>query len=171
MWPDLFHYILFALFPAALAYAAISDLLTLTIPNRLVLAIVVVFVLLAPFAGIGWGGFALHLAAGGIVLVLGFACFAFGWIGGGDAKFAAAIALFLGMENALVFVGLASVLGGGLTFLLLGFRQAPVPALIIRQPWVQRLHSPATGVPYGIALAAAAALIYPHSVWAGVALG
>jgi prepilin peptidase CpaA len=170
MWSDLVHYTLFALFPAALAYAAISDLLTLTIPNRLVLAMVAVFVVLAPFAGIGWGGFALHLLAGGIVLALGFVCFAFGWIGGGDAKFAAAIALFLGMENALLFVGLASILGGGLTLLLLGFRQTAVPGPIIRQPWVQRLHSSATGVPYGIALAAAAALIYPHSIWAGVAL-
>jgi prepilin peptidase CpaA len=62
-------------------------------------------------------------------------------------------------------------LGGGLTLLLLGFRQTPVPAFIYRQPWVQRLHSANTGVPYGIALSAAAALIYPHSIWAGIALG
>jgi prepilin peptidase CpaA len=168
---ELVHYLLFALFPAALAYAAISDLLTQTIPNRLVLAIVALFVVLAPFSGMGWGDGGLHLVAGLSVLVLGFVCFAFGWIGGGDAKLAAAIALFLGPWNAVLFVGLASVLGGGLTLALLGFRQTPVPAFIIREPWVQRLHSTDTGVPYGVALAIAAAIIYPQTIWAGIGLG
>ena len=165
------HYLLFALFPAALAYAAASDLLTLTIPNRLVLAIAILFVVMAPVAGIGWSDFGMHIVAGAIVLALGFACFAFGWIGGGDAKLAAVIALFLGAQDAIEFVGLASIFGGVLTLALLGFRQVPVPAFIIRQPWVQRLHDRNTGVPYGIALAVAALAIYPHSVWAGIALG
>jgi prepilin peptidase CpaA len=168
---DIVYYLLFALFPAALAYAAVSDLLTLTIPNRLVIAIGVLFVALAPLTGMSWADFGLHFVAGGIVLVLGFVCFAFGWIGGGDAKLAAAIALFLGIENALGFIGLASVLGGVLTLVLIGFRQRVVPAFIIRQPWVQRLHDRSTGVPYGIALAAAAALIYPQSVWAQLVIG
>src|SRR5882757_1334498 len=86
---QLVHYILFALFPAALAYAAASDLLTMTIPNRLVLAVAVLFVVLAPLSGMGWPAFGMHFAAGAGVLVLGFACFALGWIGGGDAKLAA----------------------------------------------------------------------------------
>ena len=165
------HYLLFALFPAALAYAAASDLLTLTIPNRLVLAIALLFVVLWPLSGQGWADFGMHFLAGVAVLVLGFACFAFGWIGGGDAKLAAVIALFLGAENAIEFVGLASIFGGVLTVALLGFRRVPVPAFIIRQPWVQRLHDRETGVPYGIALAVAALAIYPHSVWMGIAVG
>src|SRR5262245_25451985 len=158
MSPEFIHYLLFALFPAALAWAAISDLLTQTIPNRLVLGVAVLFVVLAPFSGMGWGDFAWHLAAGAGVLVLGFLCFAFGWIGGGDAKFAAVIALFLGAGHTLAFVGLASLAGGALTLALLAFRQAPVPA-VIRQPWVERLHNANGGVPYGIALAIGAALI------------
>jgi prepilin peptidase CpaA len=31
--------------------------------------------------------------------------------------------------------------------------------------WVERLHRPEGGVPYGIALAAAALLIYPYTAW------
>ena len=62
------HYLLFALFPAAVAYAAVSDLLTLTIPNRLVLAIAVLFIVLAPIAGVGWADFGMHIVAGGVVL-------------------------------------------------------------------------------------------------------
>ena len=68
--------------------------------------------------------------------------------------------------DVLAYVAYASLLGGVLTLGLLSFRQMPVPAAIFRQPWVQRLHDSATGVPYGIALAGAAAIIYPHSVWA-----
>jgi prepilin peptidase CpaA len=170
MPPDLVHYFLFALFPVALAWAAISDLLTQTIPNRLVLGVAALFLVLAPFSGMGWADFGLHLVAGAAVLVVGFACFAFGWIGGGDAKLAAVIALFLGLGHALPFIGVASLVGGALTLTLLGFRRAPVPAFI-RQPWVERLHSANTGVPYGIALAIAAAIIYPHTIWAGIGLG
>jgi prepilin peptidase CpaA len=33
------------------------------------------------------------------------------------------------------------------------------------QAWVDRLHRKDAGVPYGIALAAAALLIYPYTVW------
>jgi prepilin peptidase CpaA len=167
----LVHLILFALFPLALAYAALSDLLTLTIPNALVLGIIAAFVVLAPMVGMSWQDFGTHFAAGAAVLILGFACFAFGWIGGGDAKLAASIALFLGAGETLGFVAMASVFGGILTIALLGFRTVPVPDMIIRQPWVQRLHSANTGVPYGIALAAAAAVIYPQSVWVQLIAG
>ena len=36
---------------------------------------------------------------------------------------------------------------------------------MIRQPWIQRLHDKGAGVPYGIALAAAALLVYPQTQW------
>jgi len=35
--------------------------------------------------------------------------------------------------------------------------------------WVERLHRPGGGVPYGIALAAAALFIYPYTAWMQVA--
>jgi prepilin peptidase CpaA len=33
------------------------------------------------------------------------------------------------------------------------------------QEWLVRLHDSRTGVPYGIALAAAALVIYPNTAW------
>ena len=168
---DIVNYTLFALFPVAMAYAAASDLLTMIIPNRLVLALLAAFLVLAPLTGMSWQAFALHWAAGGAVLVIAFVCFAMGWIGGGDAKLAAVIALWLGWGDAVTFIGVASVFGGVLTILLLAFRRAVVPVFIIRQPWVQRLHDEGTGVPYGIALAAAGLTIYPHSVWMQLLIG
>jgi prepilin peptidase CpaA len=168
---EILGYSLFAMFGFAMAYAAVSDLLTLTIPNRLILALVGLFMALWWATGMSWVDFALHWAAGGLVLVVAFFCFAMGWVGGGDAKLAAAIALWLGWGDAVMFVGLASVYGGVLTLLLLAFRHTVVPVFAIRQPWVQRLHDEKTGVPYGIALAAAGLTLYPDSVWMKLAIG
>jgi prepilin peptidase CpaA len=91
--------------------------------------------------------------------------FAAGWIGGGDAKLAAATALWLGFEHLTTYLLYASLMGGALTLLLLRYRREPMPGLLVRQEWAVHLHSPSTGVPYGIALAAAALLLYPQSVF------
>lgn len=171
MAAEIVRYALFAAFPVAMAFAAASDLLTMTISNRLTVGLVAAFVVLAPFTGMNWHDFAMHWAAGGGVLALAFFCFAMNWIGGGDAKLASVVALWLGLANTVEFIVLASLFGGGLTLLLLAFRRAVVPVFIIRQPWVQRLHDQRAGVPYGIALAAAGLATYPHSVWMQVAVG
>jgi prepilin peptidase CpaA len=54
---------------------------------------------------------------------------------------------------------------------VLAFRRAVLPAFVVRQPWVARLHHEKTGVPYGMALAAAGLTIYPHTVWMALAAG
>ena len=41
----------------------------------------------------------------------------------------------------------------------------PLPALLAGQDWVERLHQKDAGVPYGIALAAAALAVYPDTPW------
>ena len=53
-----------------------------------------------------------HAGAGALVLVIAFACFAFGWIGGGDAKLAAAAALWFGFDHLLDYLVYASLFGG-----------------------------------------------------------
>ena len=168
---DVLRYAVFAVFPVAMAYAAASDLLTMTISNKLTLGLVACFVVLAPFTGIGWNAFATHWVAAGAVLAVMFVCFVMGWVGGGDAKLATAISLWVGFPGTVQFALLASIFGGVLTILLMAFRRAPVPVFIIRQPWVQRLHDSDRGVPYGIALAAAALATYPHTIWMRVAVG
>src|SRR5437879_626099 len=56
-----------------------------------------------------------HVLAGALVLVLAFACYARGWIGGGDAKLAASTALWFGFEYLYDYLLWASLLGGVLT--------------------------------------------------------
>ena len=147
------------LFPALMIFAAISDLFTMTISNRVSIALVVAFVPLAYFCGVAPAEIGLHVACGAGVLVLTFGMFAFGWIGGGDAKLAAATAVWVGWQ-ALGNYGLqATLLGGALTLLLLQFRHLPMPGWGLRVGWLMRLHDPKVGVPYGIALAAAGLLV------------
>jgi prepilin peptidase CpaA len=152
-------------FPALMAFAASSDLLTMTISNRISLALVAGFVLLAIACGLSVQIILAHVVAGLLVLLAGFVLFARGLVGGGDAKLAAAAALWLGFGRLVEYVLLGAVLGGVLTLSLLAFRFMPLPTWLAQQTWAVRLHQFDGGVPYGIALAAAALLIYPSTTW------
>jgi prepilin peptidase CpaA len=163
--------ILFVVFPLGLVFGAVSDFLTFTIPNRLVIGLLAAFVVMAPIVGMDVKTIALHAAAGALILSCTFAFFAFGWIGGGDAKFAAIIALWLGWSHTLEFVLTAAILGGVLTLIVLIFRRSMLPGFALRQPWIFRLHSADAGVPYGIALAAAGLIVYPQTIWIRMAAG
>lgn len=147
-------------FPLLMAFAASSDLLTMRISNRLVLALVAGFFLVALIINMPMQELSAHLGAALLVLVVAFTFFAFGWIGGGDAKFAAATTLWLGFAFALPYVVYAALLGGALTLAILGLRRFPLPPQLARFDWIARLHDHKTGVPYGIALAAAGMLVY-----------
>lgn len=154
---------LVALFPLLMAFAASSDLLTMRISNRLVLATVIAFFIVALVAGLPLEEIGMHVACAALVLVVGFAFFAFGWIGGGDAKLAAATTLWLGFGMMLQYVVIASLLGGALTMLILAARRWPLPERLQKIVWLDRLHDKKTGVPYGIALAAAGLLLYSET--------
>jgi prepilin peptidase CpaA len=158
-----------ALFPAMMAFAASSDFLTLTISNRVSLILVGGFVALAVIGGVSAADVLSHLAAGCVVLVAAFSLFTRGIIGGGDAKLAAATALWLGFDHLLPYLLYASLLGGALSVGLIWFRMAPLPDWLARHDWAQRLHGKDAGVPYGIALAAAALAVYPQTPWMAIA--
>lgn len=153
------------LFPAMMAFAASSDLITMTISNRVSLTLGAGFLALALVTGMGMAELGSHLGAGVLVLVVAFVFFSRGWIGGGDAKLAAATALWLGFDQLLPYMLYASLLGGVLTFAMIQFRTIPLPAALVGQAWAERLHRMDTGIPYGIALAAAALLVYPYTSW------
>ena len=162
-------FILLVAFPAAMIYAAVSDLLTMTIPNKLSLMLVVAFLLVATASGLPWVTVAQHLGVGALVLFVCFGLFAFGWIGGGDAKLAAATALWLGSGSLVDYLLVSTIAGGLLTLMILFIRAQPLPAFALNWGWVLRLHDRNAGVPYGIALAGAALAVYPHSpIWAAI---
>jgi prepilin peptidase CpaA len=153
------------LFPALMTFAAVSDLLTMTISNRVSLALGAGFLALAVLSGMAPYDVLLHVGAGATVLALAFVCFAMGWVGGGDAKVAASAALWFGFGHLMNYLVYASLFGGALTLLLLQFRQWPLPYLLAGQSWLLRLHAKDSGIPYGIALAIGALMIYPETEW------
>ena len=153
------------LFPALMAFAAASDLVSMTISNRVSALLIVGFFILATFGGMAPVEIATHAAAGLLVLAIAFGCFAMGWIGGGDAKIASSAALWFGFPFLMDYLVYASLFGGVLTLLLLEWRRWPLPYSMIGQGWVQKLHSRESGIPYGIALALGALLIYPQTDW------
>lgn len=159
------QYTFLLMFPAIMAFAGSIDLLTMTIPNRVSLALVATFPLAAMLIGMDWMTFASHLGAGALMLVVGIGMFARGWLGGGDAKLLAAAALWLGFEHLAGYLLLVAIAGGALALLVLSYRNWVPPVWILGQHWAMRLHDRKVGIPYGIALAAAALWIYPSTPW------
>jgi prepilin peptidase CpaA len=157
------QFLLLAALPALLAAAAVWDLTSFTIPNHLSLALTALFGVFALVIGFSPAAIGVHLLACLIALVIGFTMFALNYIGGGDAKLYAGIALWLGPHDLVTYSLIATILGGVLTLTLLGMRQLPLPAGLARQGWILKLHDSRSGIPYGVALAAGFFAVLPHA--------
>ena len=123
------------------------------------------FMVFAIMIGMDWETIAWHWAMFAIVLVVGFTLFSFGVVGGGDAKLAASTALWFGWEHILEYIYVSSILGAVLTILVIYFRAQSLPFGLGRVEWIVRIYETKSGVPYGIALGAAALMIYPATPW------
>lgn len=152
-------------FPGLVVLAATMDMFTMTIPNKLCLALVAAFFIAAPIAGMGLADVGFHVLAALVALGLTFLLFASGMFGGGDAKLTAGIVLWLGPSLALDFMLAAALLGGLLTTAMVLMRSMPTYTAAIQSPWAARLLSKDVGIPYGIALSSAAMIIFSQSPW------
>lgn len=165
---------LFVIFPFCMAFAAVSDLLSMTIANRVSLILVATFAVAAPMTGMDWSVYGLHWAAGLGTLLVTFGLFALGGMGGGDAKLMAATALWMGVGMPLVdYLVTAAMIGGALTLLVLWLRGSPAAAFAGSNPFLRHLADKSVGVPYGVALGIAGLLVYPDTAlmaWAGASV-
>lgn len=151
------------------AYAAFSDVTRYRIPNWICLAIIADFIVIAAYAG-AFGTIepltvGVHLGVGAVMLIAGFALFAAGLFGGGDAKLLAASAVWFGWSGLFRYVFLVALLGGLLALAVLGLRRVAPTRAWSGQEWLIKLRSGAHGIPYGVAIAAASWLMF----WALVA--
>lgn len=159
------------LFPLMMAYAAFSDILTMTIPNKLTLALGVAYFAMAAATGQPLETVLIHVACAAVVLAAAFVMFCMGWMGGGDAKLASAVALWMGFPLSGEYLLIASFFGGALTLAIILGRKQPLPARLVGCAWIERLHNEKTGIPYGVALAAAGLALYTETgVWKSLAL-
>lgn len=161
---------IFVIFPFCMLFAAISDMLSMTIANRVAVVLVATFAVVAPLTGMAWADYAWHFAAGGSVLLVTFALFALGGMGGGDAKLMAATALFMGFNIHLVeYLVVSAFLGGVLTVAILAYRNSALSVFTSRNLFLRHFADESVGIPYGVALGIGGLFAYPDSplmVWA-----
>lgn len=152
------------IFPFCMAFAAISDMLSMTIANRVSVILVLAFAVIAPFTGMDWTTYGLHFAAGGLVLTVAFLMFALGGMGGGDAKLLAATGLWMGLGPSLMhYLVLTTLVGGVLTLMILGYRKSPLAAFTGHNRFLRHFADDSKGVPYGVALGIGGMLAFPSS--------
>lgn len=150
MFNGAFTDLLLVALAAILMVAAVIDVRTFTISNRLNLVVALgaplywMSIALAP-----WPGVAVQLAAGGIVFVLLAGAFYAGMMGGGDVKLASALALWFSPGGTVKFLVLMSLAGGVLTLGIVLWHRAK-----------RREGRPE--IPYGVAIAfGALAIVVP----------
>jgi len=132
---------------AILIVAAVIDVRTFTISNRLNAAVA----LGAPVYWLSvamnpWPGIAIQLAAGGIVFALLAGAFYAGMMGGGDVKLAAALALWFTPADTVRFLMWMAIAGGVLTLGILVWHRA-------------NRGEGRPKIPYGVAIASGALLV------------
>ncbi|MFD2263784.1 prepilin peptidase [Lacibacterium aquatile] len=128
----------------ALAWAAVSDVLHYRIPDAVHPLIILSFLIMAaaiplPWVEIGW-----RLMMAGVAFTAGLVLFAARAMGGGDVKLLSAILLWFPPAQAPAFLLLMSLLGGAAALIVL----ARARTLQIEE----------RRVPYGVAIAGAAAM-------------
>ncbi|MEK0082834.1 A24 family peptidase [Benzoatithermus flavus] len=146
------HYWLFLALPPLLA-AAVADIGWRIIPNWVPLALVLGYAV-AMIIERDPTGLVQALAIGAGVLIAGIVPFAAGLIGGGDVKLAAAVAVWIGAGALPEFLVVMALVGGLLALVTLALR-------IVRRllDHGRRPAGPPSGVPYGVAIVAAAVWI------------
>jgi prepilin peptidase CpaA len=155
------------LFVFAMLSAAVSDVMTYKIRNSLTLTLLLAYLAFAPIVGIPGGEICRSVAVAGVVLLLSFALFAAGLIGGGDAKLAAVTTLWLGANNAFTYLLFVSLLGGVLAVIVYFCRTWPLPERLANIVWIGRLRGRAEGaeLPYGVAITLAGLCFLPSTPW------
>lgn len=141
MFNGVFTEILLVGLAATLVFAAIVDVRTFTISNRLNATVA----LCAPLYWLSvaltpWPGMAVQVAAAAAVFALFAGAFYAGMMGGGDVKLAAALALWFPPVGILKFLVLMSLAGGVLTLLVVALHR-------------YRKREGRPEIPYGVAIA------------------
>ncbi len=161
--------LIIVMLPLSLILAAATDLLTMKIPNRIPLVLLLSFLLLVPFTSLTWSEIGTSFIAALLVFIVCFGLFSANVMGGGDAKLLTATAIWYGFNSSLVaFLTTVAFAGGVVTlaFLLLRTQSHRAAAAGI---WLPVSLTCAKKIPYGIAIAIGGFLTLGQSplyIWA-----
>ena len=159
------HFLSITLFPLLLIIAGAGDALSLRIPNWLTALTALLFVPMAIATAMPLDQFGFHVLTGVALFAVGFALFAAGLFGGGDAKLLAAAGLWFGWPQTVPFLVLTALAGGLLAFVIGSWSAIAMSSEIHGGSWAKRLSAVKPNVPYGYAFAAGAILAFPESWW------
>ena len=148
----------------ALTLAALSDLRHRRIPHLLVAVIAILWLTTVPV--LGPSATAAALATAGGLLVAGVVVWRCGWLGGGDVKLIAALALWAGPDQVAGLLLTIALSGGALALLvMMRARIVQMPLFVVAQVQAARLApaalhlsawpsaDAARSLPYGVAVA------------------
>lgn len=150
---DLILGLWFSVFAAAMMAAAVGDLATLRIPNSLVIGLATLSVPFAISVGIRPQQYGLSALIAAAILLVGFAAFAFGALGAGDVKLAAATSLWLSAPATLDFIAITALAGALVCALMLALRVKTIRSAIPVRRWRAHLSDREMTAPYGVAIA------------------
>lgn len=165
-----------------LVVGALNDIDCRRLPNWLTSAVAVLYALFVAVSPTPIDWMSAFLVAA-LVFAVGFACFAFQLIGGGDVKLMAGLALWAGLDHIALFLTVTSLAGGLLSLVMLmlqRWQRSPLSLMLspLTNPITKRLHRSAAlagtpspsdladirvneSLPYGVAIAAGGfAVIY-----------
>jgi prepilin peptidase CpaA len=146
MQGDYFSYGLLAVLAIALLVAAFTDLRSRQISNKLNAAIALGAPLFWWASGLSFGDIAWQVGIALLSLVVLAGFFALRWMGGGDVKLLAALALWIQPALFLQLIIAMAIIGGVLT-------------LVFGAWHIARRQRDRVAIPYGVAIAAAALLV------------
>lgn len=135
--------------------AGVSDFRSMTIPNFYSLLVIALFIpaysALALAGGLPapWWS---YVSSFFIIFLVTLAMFFVGAIGGGDSKFAAACALWVGLQGLMSFLLVMMIVGMVLAIFALVLRNRIVFTRVAPGGWIDRVQGGESAIPYGVAI-------------------
>ncbi len=155
------HWAAAAAYPLALAYAVVSDVRRLKIPNRASIIIAAAFLPAALFAGLEPSAIAVHYAVGAGLLGIGFIAFSRNLMGGGDVKLLAAAGVWSGWAQLGPYLVWVAVLGGVLAAaVLIAHKLRKAAPFLDAVGWLGGEDARTQPIPYGAAIGVAAIYLF-----------
>ncbi|MGD9637498.1 MAG: prepilin peptidase [Alphaproteobacteria bacterium] len=158
-----FKALIFFFFLTIMLWASIKDILTFTIPNKIPLFLLFLFLFFAFYKYLeNPEEFLLFLIERSLIaisnLVLGIIIWQLGFIGGGDIKLFAVLGLWFSLKNILLMIVMTSFLGGVIALFLIFIR-----TFLKNRKYPQclnQLMNDKNGIPYGVAICFSAIICF-----------
>jgi prepilin peptidase CpaA len=164
------HTLSVSLLPVLLMVAAASDVMSLRIPNWLVILMAALFFPLALLTGMPLHDFGMHVLAGVGLFLAGYIFFELGLFGGGDAKLMAAAGLWFGTSQTLPFLFMTAMAGGLLAIIVGIWSMISLSWEIqgdtkLTESLGKRIRGLKPNVPYGFAFALGGIIAFKDTWW------